>query len=117
MVFTTPLIAGPYMSLSHSIALYLELLLRSLNLQRHMVLVTHHKLLQKALACLLLWPLALAIVSLLLPTTKTAPFCYQPWSHAYWYIIMAVMASLTLLLAMSILFQWIRKRYDFFSHH
>ena len=55
LVFTTPLVAGPFMSLGHSLAIYCELILRSLCLQKHMVLVASQKFMQKGKESVIVW--------------------------------------------------------------
>ena len=111
LLFTTPLIAGPLMSLTHSIALYCELILRSVALiHKHFILMASHKLIKNGLWALFLWPLALALFSALPTMSSFHAVCYRPWTITYWYIIMAVMASLTAFLLVAILLQWIRKR-------
>ena len=104
LVFTGPLIAGPLMSLGHSLVIYFELILRTLSLQKHMVLVASQNLVQKSLLSLLIWPLAVALLSALpMMSTFHQAICYRPWSITYWYIIIAIMSSLTV----SLLLAWL----------
>ena len=101
VAFTGPLVAWPLLSLSHSLATYCELILRSLSLQKHSVLSASSKLVTKGLFLIAAWPFGLVALALAPHMTNFQQICYKPWTMTYWAIIMACLALLTALLLMA----------------
>ena len=110
LLFTFPLVVGPLISQTHSLAIYAELILRCYNLQKHLLLLASQKLLQRGLGLLMFWPLLLALISTFFGDSTGGQVCYKSWSMTYWAIVMASTASLAIVLAALFVFHKIAER-------
>ena len=110
LLFTFPLVVGPLISQTHSLAIYAELILRCYNLQKHLLLLASQKLLQRGLGLLMFWPLLLALISSFFGGANRGKVCYKSWSMTYWAIVMASTASLAIVLAALFVFHKIAER-------
>ena len=96
LIFTIPIVAGPLTSMAHTVAIYFDLILRSLSPRNHAVLAASPKCLQWSLRGLVAFPFALAVASIAPKMSNFNGFCHKPWSLPFWCFLVTAIALLLL---------------------